>query len=294
MKKGTKLYFLAHLLLSARSLILISLFLGTLPLFAEVEGPAAVFYEEALVPPIYMKDGEISIVSDGIDPVADRVVLLKTQGQSTESLVSTVATSTESVCANSSVSEAVFRMPESFRTIQSKEGSANNPSSHVEIRQPQAFGILSTPDSRWEVLGAHELKSVANSRLFALLALCPKQNALPSRNSSMPCESSLLKSMTLRSANDWRSSWRPAKTICRLHKSTHSWLTHEVLTPKRSQSLTLSMSDTLSICSSEMVSLALLSSKKQIWAARTVPSLQKKQLEANPQRLVLPKRKVAV
>lgn len=87
------------------------------------------------------------------------------------------------------------------------------------------------------------VKSIASPGLFGFLGICLSRSELPSKNSSMLCENSQLKSMTRRSANDWKFSWQPVRTISQSLWSTNSCriLRTSILSP--SMSHILSMSD---------------------------------------------------
>ncbi len=97
-----------------------------------------------------------------------------------------------------------------------------------------------------------DLKSIANLGLFAFFEICLSQSELPFRNSSMPCASSLSKSMIRKSANAWKSSWQPVKMTSLWPRSTFSLPILRISILERSLSLSRSMSDILSIWSNEM------------------------------------------
>lgn len=97
------------------------------------------------------------------------------------------------------------------------------------------------------------VKSVAVPGLFGFLGICPNRSDLPSRSFSMPCESSQSKSMTMRSANDWKFLWQPARMIFRLRQSTSSYSILKTLTRSSSLSHIRNTSDISSTWSNEMV-----------------------------------------
>lgn len=101
-------------------------------------------------------------------------------------------------------------------------------------------------------LGYSCVKSIANPGLFSFLGICLSRSELPSKNFLTPCENSLLKSMTQRSANDWKFLWRPVRTTSLWPLSTSSSRIQRISILKPSLSHTHSMSDTSSTWSNEM------------------------------------------
>lgn len=93
------------------------------------------------------------------------------------------------------------------------------------------------------------VKSIASPGLFCFLGICLSRSELPSKNFSMLCENSLPKSMTRRSANDWKFLWQPVRTTSLWLLSTSSSKMLRTLTPRPSRNLTHSMSDISSIWS---------------------------------------------
>lgn len=96
------------------------------------------------------------------------------------------------------------------------------------------------------------VKSIASPGLFGFLGICLSRSELPSKNFSMLCENSLPKSMTRRSANDWKFLWRPVKTTYLWPSSTNSYRMLKTSTLKPSTNLTPSMSDISSTWSNGM------------------------------------------
>lgn len=96
------------------------------------------------------------------------------------------------------------------------------------------------------------LKSVAFQGLFGFLGICPNRRDLPSKDSSMPCESYPWKSMTMRSANDWKSLWQPVRTIFPLPSSISYSLIQRTSIPNLSTNLIPNTSDISSTWSNEM------------------------------------------
>lgn len=96
------------------------------------------------------------------------------------------------------------------------------------------------------------VKSIASPGLFGFLGICLSRSELPSKNFSTPCENSLPKSMTRRSANDWKFLWQPVRMTSLWRMSTSSSRMQKTSIPKPSQSHTPSMSDTSSTWSNAM------------------------------------------
>lgn len=96
------------------------------------------------------------------------------------------------------------------------------------------------------------VKSIASPGLFGFLGICLSRSELPSKNFSTPCENSLQKSMTRRSANDWKFLWQPVRMTSLWRMSISSSRMQKTSIPRPSQSHTPSMSDTSSTWSNAM------------------------------------------
>lgn len=96
------------------------------------------------------------------------------------------------------------------------------------------------------------VKSIASPGLFGFLGICLSRSELPSKNFSTPCENSLPKSMTRRSANDWKFLWQPVRMTSLWRMSTSSSRMQKTSIPRPSQSHTPSMFDTSSTWSNAM------------------------------------------
>ncbi len=95
------------------------------------------------------------------------------------------------------------------------------------------------------------VKSIASPGLFGFLGICLNRSELPSKNFSTPCENCLLRSMTLRSASDWRFSWQPVRTTSHWLTSTNSSKSQKTLIQKPFLSHTHNTSDISSTWSNE-------------------------------------------
>lgn len=112
-----------------------------------------------------------------------------------------------------------------------------------------SYWECSTNTKEAEVLS---VKSIANLGLVGFLGICLSRSELPSKNSLTPCENYHQKSMTLKFANVWKSSWQQVKTTYLWPTSTNSFRTQRTSIQRQSLSHTHSMSDILSIWSNEM------------------------------------------
>lgn len=115
------------------------------------------------------------------------------------------------------------------------------------------------------------VKSVANVRLFGFLGICLNRSELPSKNFSMQCENSQPRSMTQRSASDWRYSWQQVKTTSLWLMSTNSSRIRKTSILRPSKSRIRSMSDISSTWSNGMGACRVIS--LQAMKAVQVPML---------------------
>lgn len=98
----------------------------------------------------------------------------------------------------------------------------------------------------------YPVKSIANSGLFGFLGICLSRSELPSKNFSTQCENSLPKSMTRRSANDWKFLWPPVRMTSLWLSSINSFRMLKTSIRKPSMNPTPSMSDISSTWSNAM------------------------------------------
>lgn len=125
------------------------------------------------------------------------------------------------------------------------------------------------------------VKSIASPGLFGFLGICLSRSELPSKNFSMLCESSLPKSMTRRSANDWKFLWQPVRTTSLWPLSTNSSKMLRTSTPRPSRNHTHSMSDISSTWSNATVGFPVTFwQEKRTDLLRTAQALSL--LESNP------------
>lgn len=194
-----------------------------------------VLLEEPLQPAIELRDGKIAEVRVG----SETEIALETS----ESIVGF-----RSNLGNETSGSRITSFPCAISNAQL--------SAHLE--KSNTLGPLSI--SNFEVGPNHSyvcpeqfgVKSIANPGLFGFLGICLSRSELPSKNSSTPCENFPLKSMTQKSANDWKSSWQRVRTTSLWHMSTNSSRSQKTSIQRPSQSLTPSMSDTSSTWSNAM------------------------------------------
>ncbi|TGM21641.1 hypothetical protein EHQ73_10045 [Leptospira meyeri] len=123
----------------------------------------------------------------------------------------------------------------------------DGPSKNVE-------GKLLYDSSVFEKGSEHfSVKSIASPGLFGFLGICLSRSELPSKNFSTPCENSLQKSMTRRSANDWKFLWQPVRTTSLWRMSTSSFRMQKTSILRPSQSRIPNTFDTSSTWSNAMV-----------------------------------------
>lgn len=201
-------------------------------LFANEWDKPIVLLEEPLLPAIELRNGEISevfigsetelaIQSAGIGEGVDPSIGYESSTNSNPLILNTSANSHELSCLENS--QELSSVPH----LNCNVGPVPTPTN------PEHFGV----------------KSIASPGLFGFLGICLSRSELPSKNFSTPCENFPLKSMTQKSANDWKSSWQRVRTTSLWHMSTNSSrsLKNSILRPSRN--LTPSMSDISSIWS---------------------------------------------
>lgn len=204
-------------------------------LFANEWDEPIVLLEDPLVPAIELRDGKISEVfvetnsevahrTDDLEIIKPSVRVANSQSSKSQSL----GLVSELVCY------PIFQLE--------REVGMGNPAivSHWEC---------SANAKEAEVLS---VKSIANLGLFGFLGICLNRSELPSKNSLTQCENYQQRSMTLKFANVWKSSWQPVRTTSLSHTSTNSFRTQRTLIQRQSLNLTHSMSDILSTWSNEM------------------------------------------
>ncbi|EKJ86029.1 hypothetical protein CLV96_3000 [Leptospira meyeri] len=122
-----------------------------------------------------------------------------------------------------------------------------------DVLSKDAEGELPHSSSVFEKGSEHfSVKSIASPGLFGFLGICLSRSELPSKNFSTPCENSLPKSMTRRSANDWKFSWQPVRTTSLWRMSTSSFRMQKTSILRPSQSRIPNTFDTSSTWSNAM------------------------------------------
>lgn len=203
-----------------------------------------VLMEDPLVPAIELREGVVSEVRyESESELAWEKVNLTEENHST-------------IEKNSSDLEMQFVFSETSKP----ESSISPATSLVEqdSRRSQVridgFGSKQEPQH----LG---VKSIANSGLFGFLGICLSRSELPSKNFSTPCENFPLKSMTQKSANDWKSSWQRVRMTSLWLSSTNSSRSQETSIQKPFTSPTRSMSDISSTWSNGTEEFPMISSQ---------------------------------
>lgn len=164
-----------------------------------------VLLNDPLVPAIELREGVISEVQVGSDR---EFVFSKSESMDGIFLQS------QNIETNKIFSHTIENSPYlSFAMVPLSDGKGR------VVIQYVGFGFVSGVCFEPENLG---VKSIANSGLLGFLGICLSRSELPSKNFSMPCENFPLKSMTQKSANDWKSSWQRVRTTSLWHLSTNS------------------------------------------------------------------------
>lgn len=174
-------------------------------LFANEWEEPVVLLNDPLVPAIELQEGVISEVV----VVSNQELAIPTnesEGQDLFQIPNTqVEKHTVQIVTSNHPSISIVSLPE-------KKGKGLF---HCQIFQ----GNNSKPRMEGENL---PVKSIASPGLIGFLGICLNRSELPSKNFSTPCENCLLRSMTLRSASDWRFSWQPVRTTSHWLSSTNS------------------------------------------------------------------------
>lgn len=188
---------LAQKLHKSAFLILLSIFFifPTVGLFANEADLPVIIPNDELLTPIELRDGLVLEVT----------VPKETELVSPETFPSEIQTASTFVPSDVSIPELeIF-----FETSNVERGIVSGTGLSSQIKTLgicKASSVFENPPEHFSV------KSIASSGLFGFLGICLSRSELPSKNSSMLCENSLLKSMTRRSANDWKYLWQPVRT----------------------------------------------------------------------------------
>lgn len=161
------------------------------------------------------------------------------------------------------------------------------------VSQIRNFGLCEGASLFENALRHSEVKSIASLGLFGFLGICLSRSELPSKNFSMPCENSLLKSMTQRSANDWKFLWQPVRmtSLWLMSTSSSRMLKTSIQRPFRNH--THSMSDTSSTWSNAMEGFLMTFSPspegmKTELVVTALPSLQRSSRQFSPNPSTVP------
>ncbi|EOQ94922.1 hypothetical protein LEP1GSC195_0716 [Leptospira wolbachii serovar Codice str. CDC] len=172
--------------------------------------------------------------------------------------------------SSSEIDEAIFTLPSDSKGLNLHSSamtfiSEQVPSGDFENLSQSKISRLYTLPPVFENGRKHfSVKSIASLGLFGFLGICLSRSELPSKNFSMLCENSLPKSMTRRSANDWKFLWQPVRTTSLWHSSISSSRTLKTSILRPSMSRIPNMSDISSIWLNEMEGSPVTLQEKRI------------------------------